>query len=212
MKKKNKIRTSVYIDGFNLYYGSLKNTPYRWLDLKALCQNILPAHHEIKTIRYFIARVSGTPEDPGKSTRQDVYLQALKQSIPELAIHYGRFQRTSKRMPLVHPNEKPHGVIANKKVAALNKEIFNNKDGWNDGPGPCVDVLSTEEKGSDVNLAVHLVNDAWNNAFECAVILSNDSDLAEAMFLVKNRGKKLGLITSTNRPTKRLVNLIAGVS
>lgn len=110
-------------------------------------------------------------------------------------------------MPLVHPNEKLHGVIANKKVAVLNKEIFNNKDEWNDGPGPCVDVLSTEEKGSDVNLAVHLVNDAWNNAFECAVILSNDSDLAEAMFLVKNRGKKLGLITSTNRPTKRLVKL-----
>ncbi len=30
------MRTNIYIDGFNLYYGALKDTPYKWLDLKAL--------------------------------------------------------------------------------------------------------------------------------------------------------------------------------
>ena len=34
--------TNVYIDGFNLYYGALKRTHFRWLDLEALCQNLLP--------------------------------------------------------------------------------------------------------------------------------------------------------------------------
>ena len=24
------IRTIAYVDGFNLYYGSLKNTPHKW--------------------------------------------------------------------------------------------------------------------------------------------------------------------------------------
>ena len=36
----------------------------------------------------------------------------------------------------------------------------------------------TEEKGSAVNLAVHLLNDGWLDAYDCAVVISNDSDLA----------------------------------
>ena len=32
----------VYVDGFNLYYGSLKRTPYKWLDLGRLCAEMLP--------------------------------------------------------------------------------------------------------------------------------------------------------------------------
>ena len=34
--------TYVYIDGFNLYYGAVKGTPHRWLDLEALCRQLLP--------------------------------------------------------------------------------------------------------------------------------------------------------------------------
>ena len=30
------MRTYVYVDGFNLYYGALKGSHYKWLDLKAL--------------------------------------------------------------------------------------------------------------------------------------------------------------------------------
>ena len=35
---------------------------------------------------------------------------------------------------------------------------------------------SMEEKGSDVNLAAYLLNDAWMNLFEAAVVVSNDTD------------------------------------
>jgi uncharacterized LabA/DUF88 family protein len=41
-----------------------------------------------------------------------------------------------------------------------------------------------EEKGSDVNLAAHLLNDAWKNAFEAAVVFSNDTDLVEPIRMV----------------------------
>lgn len=55
--------------------------------------------------------------------------------------------------------------------------------------------LKTEEKGSDVNLAVHMVNDAWSQDYECLAIISNDSDLAEAMRIVKHeRKRKVALI------------------
>ena len=38
------MRTYVYIDGFNFYYGAVKETPYKWLDFKSLLQKLLPKH------------------------------------------------------------------------------------------------------------------------------------------------------------------------
>ena len=69
------------------------------------------------------------------------------------------------------------------------------------------EVIRTEEKGSDVNLAVHLVNDGWMGVYDCAIVVSNDSDLAEAMHLVKQQhGKRIGLVTpGTSRPSRQLM-------
>ena len=41
------MRTSVYIDAFNLYYGAVKDTPYKWLDLQALCRVMIPLHKTV---------------------------------------------------------------------------------------------------------------------------------------------------------------------
>ena len=61
-------------------------------------------------------------------------------------------------------------------------------------------VIRTEEKGSDVYLAVHLLNDSWPDAYDCAVAVSNDSDLAEAMRLVSQQhGKRIRLVTPGSR-------------
>lgn len=57
-----------------------------------------------------------------------------------------------------------------------------------------VEVWATEEKGSDVNLAVELVNDAWSGLYDLAVIVSNDSDLLQALRIVKRRGKRVGVL------------------
>jgi len=40
----NALRTRVYIDGYNLYYGCLKNSPDKWLDVRALVQ--ISGHEE----------------------------------------------------------------------------------------------------------------------------------------------------------------------
>ncbi|MCK4727466.1 MAG: NYN domain-containing protein [Desulfobacterales bacterium] len=57
-------------------------------------------------------------------------------------------------------------------------------------------VIHTEEKGSDVNLAIHLLNDAWLDKYDCAVVASNDGDLVEALRIVKeDLKKKVGLMT-----------------
>ena len=41
-----------------------------------------------------------------------------------------------------------------------------------------------EEKGSDVNLAAHLLNDAWKGLFEAAMVISNDTDLVVPIRMV----------------------------
>lgn len=161
------MRTSVYIDGFNLYYRALKGTPYKWLDLKKLASNLLQPQHQITNIKYFTAIVSGRI-DPHQPNRQKTYIRALEKFIPEFSVHYGHF--------LSHEVFMPEAPISS--------------------PVSFAKVYKTEEKGSDVNLAIHLLNDAWLNKYDCAVIISNDSDLAEALRLVRSQnGKTIGLLS-----------------
>jgi uncharacterized LabA/DUF88 family protein len=62
-------------------------------------------------------------------------------------------------------------------------------------PSTFVEILDSEEKGSDVNLAVHLVNDAWADRFDLALVLSQDTDLKEPLRIVtQERGKRVGLV------------------
>ena len=141
-------KVTVYIDGFNLYYGALKGSPYKWLDLSALCHRMLP-NDTINSIEYFTAIVSARPHDPNLPVRQQVYLRALR-TIGNLKISYGHFLTHSYRMVLTGSNPL--------------KRVWVDK---------------TEEKGSDVNLATHLLHDAFKKAFDVAVLITNDSDLVE---------------------------------
>jgi len=43
------------------------------------------------------------------------------------------------------------------------------------------DAYITEEKGSDVKLATHLVWDAAHHDMDVALVMSNDSDLQESL-------------------------------
>lgn len=58
-------------------------------------------------------------------------------------------------------------------------------------PGALIAHVHTmEEKGSDVNLAAHLLNDAWKGLFEAAVVISNDTDLVTPISMVSVELKK----------------------
>ena len=82
------LNTIVYIDGFNFYY-SLKKTPYKWLNLKKLIENIIdPSLHKILNIKYFTA----VPKKSSSAQRQDVYFRALK-TLQNIEIIYGQFKK-----------------------------------------------------------------------------------------------------------------------
>jgi hypothetical protein len=168
--------TYFYVDAFNLYFGSCRGTPYKWLDLARLFAIIFPAN-QIGKIKYFTARVRPRPGDPGQPTRQKTYLRALE-TIPNLEIHFGHFLAHTVRMPLAHP------VI---------------------GQDPLIEVIKTEEKGSDVNLATHLIHDAHLDRFECAIVVSGDSDLLAPVRIVINELKKpVGVLNPQQKPCRVL--------
>ena len=99
------MRTIVYVDGFNLFYRALKGTSWKWLDLHSLFWTVLGSHHDIRTIKYFTARVSATPADPSKAQRQDVYLRGLQHFRPHVQVFYGGFLTHKVWAPLVRPIE-----------------------------------------------------------------------------------------------------------
>lgn len=63
------MRTVVYVDGYNLYYGLLRGTKLKWLDLVALFENhVLAPEAELMEVRYYtapvLARMCDDPESP----------------------------------------------------------------------------------------------------------------------------------------------------
>jgi uncharacterized LabA/DUF88 family protein len=168
------MKTNIYIDGFNLYYGCIKDTPYHWLNVAEMCRLLLPKD-KIQRIKYFSALVTARPNDPDKPLRQKAFLRAL-QTIPNLEIILGSF--------LSHEVMMPRSPI---------------------GTG-YVKVIKTEEKGSDVNIATHLLLDGFRNDYELAVVVSNDSDLLMPIRVVTEQfGKPVGLLNPQKDPSVALL-------
>jgi uncharacterized LabA/DUF88 family protein len=133
---------------------------------------------QIQTIKYFTARVNARPHDPQQPMRQQIYFRALK-TVPSLRIILGHFLTHSAKMTLT-------GVTPPKKV-------------W---------VDRTEEKGSDVNLASHLLVDGFKQLYEVAVLITNDSDLAEPVRLVRDELRlPVGILNPHEFHSKQLKSL-----
>ena len=210
------MRARVYVDGFNLYYGALRGTPFRWLNPVRLTAPIIPRDWAIDRLRYFTARVSGKLE-PRAPARQQVYLNALG-TLPEVEVHYGRFLAKTAWRPLANlpvagrqikapiPVTLPEGdhAVLGKRPQTLRVGIYPDRRRGRErslrvSKMPLPDAViaefhTMEEKGSDVNLAAHLLNDAWQDLFESAVVVSNDTDLVVPIRMVTEELKRPVLV------------------
>jgi len=170
------LRTIVYVDGFNLYYGALRGTPWKWLDLRALAGRLLPRKHDITAIKYFTAPVDARPDDPQKPLRQQMYIRAL--GTIRAHVVEGHYLTHRVRMRLAAPAP---------------------------GQYPFVEVIKTEEKGSDVNIACHLLLDAARDRMDCAVLVTGDSDLkAPVQMAIREFGKTVGVLNPQKIPCRTL--------
>jgi hypothetical protein len=177
------MRTIVYIDAFNLYYGALKGkVGTRWLDLLALSQRLLPQNN-IEGIVYCTAFVRPRPGNPDQLKRQKLYVAALK-TIPNLTVYRGAYIPKKKWRPLVNPQP---GLTAQWPTSS-----------W---------FHDSEEKGSDVNLATRLLVDGYNGRYEAAAVISNDGDLKMPVAVIR---QELGVpvtIINPHKPRKRSMAL-----
>jgi hypothetical protein len=166
------MRSILYVDGFNLYFGSLRNRPYRWLNIEQFIRLHLATTRRIEAIKYDSAKLT-PPSDPDQPARQALYFRVLR-TFPSLQIHLGHFLTKNVRMAIANP--LPGGPVS-------------------------IEVIKTEENGSDVNLATHMVHDAHCGIFECAVVLRGDSDLLEPVRIVKHgRRKFVGVLNPQKHP------------
>lgn len=151
------MRTNVYIDGFNLYYGAVRGTRLKWLDLRKVIELIFP-NDDIQEIHYFTAPIHARPGNVRAPQRQQAYWRALR-TIPGLTLHEGVFRARQIERPLTTP------------IAG-----FPN----------FVTVTDYEEKRSDVNLASRLLLDGCQTKFEQAVIVTNDADFVTPLASVRD--------------------------
>lgn len=168
--------------------------------------SLVPSDFEIALVRYFTARIPHSL-DTGAPQRQDVYIRALK-TLPEVRIHYGKFLAKEAWRPLTNV------PIANREVSTPNPitlppgqfpvsgldgkvlpvgyydkvEEGKERNSLRKKPlavsGLIARFLTIEEKGTDVNLAVNLINDAWKGECDAMAVVSNDTDLVAAIRVV----------------------------
>lgn len=168
------MRTIVFIDGYNLYYGLLRKSKLKWLDIFSLFNSqVLDNRARVLEVRYYTAPILGRmSDDSGSTQRQRTYLQALRKMYPsQIKIVEGKILASTPYQRLVKPIlEAPH----------IKK----------------VQVYDFNEKKTDVNLASDLLAGAWTDAFDQAILCSNDSDLEGALSVVKKHLPhiRLGLV------------------
>lgn len=178
------MRVGVYIDGFNLYYGARQmcgrgTAGWRWLDLRTLATDLVAARTNwvgafIERIVYCTATIDQLSNPSGYADQQ-TYLKALKAGGTVDEIAYGYYISRVKAAPLATRDLKGKPILTHPRWpvviqdpagAAFPNAVF------------MVSYAHREEKGSDVNVASHLLLDIFNHRIDAASVISNDSDLA----------------------------------
>jgi uncharacterized LabA/DUF88 family protein len=156
--------TSIYIDGYNLYYGRLRGTQYKWLDVVALfsqiTRSIEPAS-QIISVKFFTAPALPKFSRHGKESMraQNDYHRALEATYP------GKFEKVLGS----HVYEKD----GTKMPLYVEGSTFNKDN--------TVRVWRLVEKKTDVNLALSMYRDVNKRALDQVVLISNDSDTEPAI-------------------------------
>lgn len=187
------MRIGVYIDGYNLYYGGRTlcgrgQAGWRWLDLRLLSEHLIKSYSPWSApwsahIVYCTARISGA-DNPSGAQDQDVYLRALRQHRSVDVVEYGIYKNRIASSPLATKGPKGRPQIVRPDWPIMVKS---------DSHGAILDgkflasVARREEKGSDVNVATHLLVDVLDGKVDAAVVISNDTDLALPVKLMRLR-------------------------
>lgn len=195
------MRVGVYVDGFNLYYGAKQQCgssarQWKWIHIRTLVDSVLSQQLSyarsqgwsaitaawssavIEKVVYCTARIDST-QNPLGHAEQDTYLKALVAANAVDHIEYGYYVSRTRVSPLAVDERQPSGSTRPAVVRSSWPVMVKDATG-RDVPQALFMVrhLYTEEKGSDVNVASHLLVDVLTGVIDAAVVVSNDSDLS----------------------------------
>lgn len=181
--------------------GSPRVAGWRWLDLYKLSSKYAGwAGSFVDRVVYCTAQLND-PQSPQSTTNQIHYISALRAT--GVTVEMGRYVSRAKEMVMTDSTPGSHSPTP------LNDPLQTFT--WNFGPASTVlrrrnqdglmfaRVRTREEKGSDVNVAAHLLNDTLSNKIDAAIVITNDSDLALPLELVRQH-IPVGLINPQARP------------
>jgi uncharacterized LabA/DUF88 family protein len=162
------IRTAVFVDGYNLYYGRLRGTAYKWLDLVNFSNQLLAnrTQNEILTrVCLCTAHAFGTFATHGTNSveSQASYhraLQALHGGQIEIIYGEHSWDKSGTSMPMF---DKSIGFDRTKTVR----------------------VWKIEEKQTDVNLALAMYRECAKGLCDRIIVMSNDRDIVPALIAIK---------------------------
>ena len=184
------MKTRIYIDGYNLYFGCLKDTPYKWLNPVSLSEKLL-VRSGIRTsvlddiaVKFFTADIlPRAASDLSSSNDQSSYHLALRHHCgSRLQIIKGTYAIGQTKFPQVENCDQ--GKEKQPRDSSL------------------VKVWKMEEKQSDVNVALEAVYDAvTEQTLEQVVFVTNDTDILPALQKIRTHNAlqqrspvKIGLI------------------
>lgn len=148
------------------------------MDLRALVEGLVSKRRDwigatVDRVVYCTARTDGST-NPSAHRDQQVYLRALLDAgsidVLELGYHVSRLARA----PLATMGAKGRPVLAEPRWPVT---IVDGDGRSVDDARFMVSVARREEKGSDVNVASHLLVDVLSESVDGVVVISNDSDL-----------------------------------
>lgn len=180
------MRIGVYVDGFNLYRRAKalagNAVGWKWLDIRAMAASLanelwlVDAPHEIVRVVYCTTRIEATVAHPDAPRRQEMFIHALRASGSVDWVEYGLHVPKVKVRPLAVPDARKRPILVRPAMPVFVKRPDDTK--VRDALF-YVSVADREEKGSDVNVATHLLLDvlADPRPVDAAIVISNDSDL-----------------------------------
>lgn len=179
-------RVGVYVDAFNVYYGGRalcgRGKPgWRWLDLVGLATDLINPgiwpDPTVTTMAYCTA-LRDREGDPSSLADQHTYIDALKHYRDVVSVTDGKYVPRVKTGVIVDIAGRPPRRVNSPGRACLPAWLPVDEI---TGPAGQTELLATvstfEEKGSDVNVASHLLIDVLTDRIDAAMVFSNDSDL-----------------------------------
>lgn len=188
------LRTRVYIDGYNLYYGCLKNTHHKWLDVHALVERILP------TILH---------EQDGQPRRYALQRPAIKYFTAPILKAFARSHDSVSCQSHYHQALLAHCRGQVSIITGYHDAKPARAHQWIEGRAAreceMVEIWKLEEKQSDVALALHAFSDALRGEVDQIIAITNDSDFAPAMEMIREQTDAIiGLIAPTKKNGARV--------